>query len=213
MKRTKVVDHPHDDELHNEGVAHEASDVNVARHPQLRAIVVVTAIVCAVIVWGMFGCWSARRPGATRGSRTWPCHRDRCRRRPRCRNSATRAAPQLLTNEPDFLRQQRQAEDTQAARVRLGGPEGRRRAGVRSTRRKKLLAERGLPARASAADPQLGTHAPAFGEASGGRTIPTGERPAGGAAATPPAAAPVPAAPATAKEPAAHAPTGRGGGA
>jgi hypothetical protein len=71
---------------------------------------------------------------------------------------------------------------------------------------KKLIVERGLPARATATDPALGTHAPAFGEANGGRAIPTGERPAS------PPQEPAPA-PQTPKEQPAHPPAGRGGGA
>ena len=36
---------------------------------------------------------------------------------------------------------------------------------------KKLLLERGLPSRAAAVDPATGTHASAYGEASGGRRV------------------------------------------
>ena len=120
-------------------------------------------------------------------------------------------APQLLTNEPDSCASSVRRR-TPAARVRLG----RQKAGVARVpieQAKKLLAERGLPARASAADPQLGTHAPAFGEASGGRTIPTGD---GRQARRPRRHRPQRRRPRhrrQPKEPAAHAPTGRGGGA
>ena len=84
-----------------------------------------------------------------------------------------RAQPQLLTNEPAVLRTLRQAEDTAAARVRMGGSEGGRRArpdrpGKEADRGARTA---GTTRRCGSA---LGTHAPAFGEATGGRTIPTG---------------------------------------
>jgi hypothetical protein len=55
---------------------------------------------------------------------------------------------------------------------------------------KKLLVQRGLPTRSGTADPLEGTHAPATGEASGGRTVPS--KPATGSPepTPPPAAAP-----------------------
>jgi hypothetical protein len=41
---------------------------------------------------------------------------------------------------------------------------------------KKLILQRGLPARAGEVDPLLGTRRAAFGESSGGRTIPVGKK-------------------------------------
>ena len=212
MKRTKVVDHSHDDELHNEGVAHEISDVNVRAILSFGAIVVVTAVVCAVIVWGMFVLLERQAAGRDPQQSQFAVPPGQMPPTTALPQFGNAPAPKLLTNEPGFLLLQRQAED---ARLHEYGWVDQKAgvARVSIEQAKKLIAERGLPARASAADPQLGTHAPAHGEASGGRTIPTGERPAGAAAAPPPAAAPAPAAPETAKEPPAHAPAGRGGGA
>jgi hypothetical protein len=95
--------------------------------------------------------------------------------------------PRLETNERAALTKFR-LEETKALEGygwvdQLGGV-----ARIPVAEAKKLLAQRGLPARAGAADPLEGTHAPAMGEASGGRSIPS--KPATGAAAAPAAAQP-----------------------
>jgi hypothetical protein len=78
--------------------------------------------------------------------------------------------PQLLTNEPAVLRQQRTAEESQLT----GYGWVNEQAGVARmpiAEAKKLLAERGLPARADAvSDPSLGTVRPSTAESSSGRT-------------------------------------------
>ena len=51
-------------ELHNPGVAHETSDVNVRAILWFAAIVAVTTAVCAVIVWGLFDCLDEPGGGA-----------------------------------------------------------------------------------------------------------------------------------------------------
>jgi hypothetical protein len=82
--------------------------------------------------------------------------------------------PQLLTNEPAVLRQLRQNEAEQLHDYGWVDPSaGVARMPIEEA--KKKILERGLPMRAgSHVDPWVGTHAPAFGESSSGRTIPTG---------------------------------------
>ena len=79
-------------------------------------------------------------------------------------------APQLLTHEPSVLARQRTMEqdvlgsygwvDEKAAIARMPISEA-----------KKLILQRGLPARADETDPSLGTRRAAFGESSSGRSI------------------------------------------
>jgi hypothetical protein len=80
--------------------------------------------------------------------------------------------PQLLTNEPAALRQLRRSEDQQL----YGYGWVDEKTGVARMpidEAKKRILERGLPARAAGVDPRLGTHAPAYGDSSSGRTITT----------------------------------------
>src|SRR5687768_985786 len=57
-------DHLYDDEfLHNEDVAHEHTDVNVRELLLYTAGLVVTCVVCAVIVYGLFN-WFERLAAA-----------------------------------------------------------------------------------------------------------------------------------------------------
>jgi hypothetical protein len=192
MTPTEV--HGHDaDALHNPDVAHEESDVNIRAIISFAVIVAAVSIVCAVIVWGMFVLFEhqaqARDPQLTRVARpatVMPAH----------------------TNEPAALKQERTAED--ATLHQYGWVD--QKAGVAHIpidQAKKLLIERGLPARTGGTPDAQGSNAPAFGESNGGRTIPTGEAPAGGAQG--PQQKPAAGAPDQKPEPAA-APAPRGGG-
>ena len=207
MKPTNGGDgHYPAEELHNEGVAHDTSDVNVRAILGFGVIVMVVTIVCAVIVWGLFDVLESQAAG--RDPKMSPLAL------PAAAMPRTTAAspffgnapsPQLITSEPALLRTLRGTE--QKALHEYGWVD--QKAGVARVpidQAKKLIVERGLPSRATAADPALGTHAPAYGEANGGRAIPTGERPAA-------AREPAQPAPQTPKEQPAHAPSGRGGGA
>jgi hypothetical protein len=101
--------------------------------------------------------------------------------------------PQLITHEPSVLAKQRKTEqdvldsygwvDQKSAIARMPISEA-----------KKLILQRGLPARADGMDPSLGTRRAAFGESSSGRAI-THPPAAAGAAQEPPAAAPAHAVP------------------
>jgi hypothetical protein len=160
----------------NPDVAHETHDVNV------RAIIsfgvglfVVTAVVY-VLMYGLFQYFtreaaqndplvsplalpSVEMPRSTIGNPFF----------------GQAQGPQLLTNEPGVLAKQRKMEhdmlhsygwvDQKSAIARLPISEA-----------KKLILQRGLPARADGTDPSLGTRRAAFGESSSGRTIPGGRK-------------------------------------
>jgi hypothetical protein len=198
------------EEMHNVGVAHEGEDVNVRAILSFGGVIAVVTIVCGVIVWGFFvflakqaagrdphlsplATPAAQMPRTTAGSPIF---------------SKAPAAP-LLTDEPAVLRALRASENaTIHAYGWLDQQGGVARVPVEQA--KKLLAEKGLPTRpAGPVDPRLGTHAPAYGEAASGRTIPTGAR---GAAAKPSPGEPAQGAPAQPNEPPqAPAGSGRGG--
>jgi hypothetical protein len=199
------------EELHNEGVAHETSDVNIRAILGFAGIVVVVTIVCGVLVWGFFDLLESQ--AAARDPKLSPLAMP-ATRMPRTTTGSPffggAPQPQLITSEPTVLRALRQTEQTQLHQYGWVDQKGGV-ARVPIDQAKKLIAERGLPSRPGGTDPQLGTHAPAFGEASGGRSIPTEERPA--AAPQAPQQDPAKSSPPARNDQPAHAPSGRGGGA
>ena len=207
MKPTSA--HAHGDELNNPGVAHETSDVNVSAILWFAAIVTVTTIVCAVIVWGVFNLLESQ--AAARDPKMSPLAMPAATM-PRTTTASpffgNGPAPQLMTNEPAHLAHQRQLDD---ARLHQYGWVDEKTGVTRLPidQAKKLLSERGLPARAGGSQPWLGTHAPAYGESSGGRAIPNADKPA---AAAPPAGAPASDAPHAPETPKAPAPAAAGHG-
>jgi len=193
------------EELHNEDVGYEASDVNVSPILGFAGIVAVVTIVCAVIVWGLFDVLESQ--AEARDPKMSPLAIP-ATQMPRSTTASPffGNAPQLklITNEPAVLRTLRQTEDK--ALHEYGWVD--EKAGVAHVpidQAKKLIVERGLPSRPGGIDPALGTHAPAYGESTGGRSIPTGERPA--------ARSPAPQQPAGPQAPQGQPPSGRGGGA
>lgn len=186
------------EEMHNEGVAHETSDVHVKAIVAFAGIIAAVTIVSAVIVWGLFNVLESQ--AAARDPKMSPLAVP-ATQMPRSTTASPffggAQQPQLVTNEPAVLRTLRQSEDKSLHEY--GWVDQKTGvAHVPIDQAKKLLAERGLPARPGGADPALGTHAPAFGESTGGRSIPTGERPA--------------AAPQAPEEKPAQPPSGRGAG-
>ncbi|MEO7275797.1 MAG: hypothetical protein ABIX28_00850 [Vicinamibacterales bacterium] len=207
MKPTSA--HAHGDELTNPGVAHETSDVNVGAILWFAGIVAITTMVCAVIVWGLFNLLESQ--AAARDPKMSPLAMPAATM-PRTTTASpffgNGPAPQLMTNEPAYLAHQRQLDDTRLQQYGwVDEKTGVTRLPIDQA--KKLLVERGLPARAAGSQPWLGTHAPAYGEASGGRTIPDADKPA---PAAPPAAAPASAAPHAPETPKAPAPAAAGHG-
>jgi hypothetical protein len=80
--------------------------------------------------------------------------------------------PELLTNEPKYLRDFRQEEESKLGTYGWVN-QSQGVAHVPIDAAKKLVVQHGLPVRPDAPDDKtLGTHAPAFGESSGGRGIP-----------------------------------------
>ena len=170
-------DHAHE-ELHNEDVAHEHSDINVRGILMFVVAVTIVGVVSATGMAGLF--WLFQRQAAANDPKVSPLAVP-ATTMPRSTTASPyfgpAPQPQLLTNEPAALRQLRETED-QALHQYGWVDQAAGVARVPIDQAKKLLIERGLPSRPAGVDPKLGTHAPAFGEATGGRTIPTGAAPA-----------------------------------
>jgi len=159
--------------FHNPDVAHEASDVNVRAVLGFAAGLAVVTVISAVIVYGLF--WYFERQAQARDPRLSPLAM------PSTEMPRTTAGspffggapqPQLLTNEPEALREFHRTED-QLLRGYGWVDEKDKVAHIPIEEAKKRLLEHGLPARTVGVAPWLGTRAPAYGEASSGRTIPT----------------------------------------
>ena len=155
-------DHLYSDEfLHNEDVAHEHTDVAVRPLLMYLAVLVLTCVVSAVIVWGLFVYFESLA----------------AKNDPQLSPLAVPAGseppePRLVTNEPAVLQKQQHVE---AERLQTYGwvdkPGGAARLPIAEA--KKKLLHQGLPTRTeAAADTWLGTHSAARGESSSGRNIP-----------------------------------------
>jgi hypothetical protein len=144
--------HHHDDhlysqeDLHNEDVAHEHSDVNIRAILGSGIGLFAVLGVCALIVWGLFNVLESQAAGndPVMSPLAQP-------------TGQLPPEPRLLTDEPLNLRLYR---DSLAERLK-GIDEGK----------KQFLQQ--VPVRPDApADPWMGTHSSSRGEASGGRAIP-----------------------------------------
>jgi hypothetical protein len=177
--------HHSPEELHNEGVAHEHSDINIRGIVSFAGgLAIVTAIVI-VLMAGLFKMLESQ--AAARDPQISPLAAAPVPMPARTTGSpyfGGAPQPQLLTDEPALLQQIRQNE----ARQLEEGAWVDQTAGVARLpidEAKKLIVERGLPVRAGApVDPGLGTLRPSRGEASGGRILGTAA-PQQGAAAPP----------------------------
>lgn len=167
--------HLHDAGLDNPDVAHEHSDVNVrALIAFAIGLLIVTGIV-AVLMWWLLAFFE--RQAARNDPPLSPLTR------PAIEMPASQVGnpffgppegPQLLTREPDVLSKQR-AMETEALGTYGWVDEKAGVARIPIAEAKKLILQRGLPARADVtADPVQGTSRAAYGEASSGRTIPSG---------------------------------------
>jgi hypothetical protein len=168
--------HYTDDEMHNEDVAHEHGDVNVRSIIAFGVAMFVVIGISSALMLGLFTLLEKQAKGRDPAVS------------PLTNTNPTPRGPQLLTNEPKYFRDFRKEEEG-----KLEGygwvDQGQGIARVPIDSAKKLVVQHGLPVRAGAPDEKtLGTHAPAFGESSGGRAIPVPKPPA--AAAQPGAAAP-----------------------
>jgi hypothetical protein len=189
---TAPAHHYSSEELHNEDVAHEHSDINV------RAIItsaVVLGGVVAVVFGLMYGAFRFMNDQAQGNDpQLSPLAAAPVQMPANTVETPTfgnAPQPQLLTNEYAVLARQRQAEEQRLANYGwIDEAAGVARIPIAEA--KKLLAERGLPVRAdAAADPTMGTNRPARGESSSGRVVDGPPRgaglPEGAAPAAPPA--------------------------
>ena len=168
----KPTSPPSPEELHHDDTAHEESDINIRGVVTATIVVAVVCVTTALLMAGLFKVLTdqaaardpqlspiamkpADMPNTTTGSPTFGNAPD----------------PKLLTNEPKYLGTvvgEWQKElgsygwvDQQAGVIHIP-----------IDRAKELLAHRGLAVRAEPVeDARVGTHAPAYGESSSGRTI------------------------------------------
>ena len=180
------------DEMHNDDVAHEHSDVNVRAVLTATAVIAVVCVISAALMYGLFW-WVLEKQAEGRDPRLSPLAIPATSMPPNTIDSPAFGAapePRLLVNEPKKLQDVR----TQAQEQLTGYGWVDEKAGVARIpidEAKKLISERGLPVRPDPiADPNVGTRLPARGESSSGRAI-----------TQPPSADPAPAA-APAPEPA-----------
>lgn len=149
-----------DDPLHNADVAHEGSDVDVATILKFGAGLFATVVVCALIVRVIFGV--LERQARVRDPQVSPVAVPAGQLPP---------GPRLVLREPVELAKFRAEEAATLEGYgwvdQTGGV-----ARIPVEEAKKLLAGRGLPSRTGApVSAEVGTHRPAYGESSGGRTI------------------------------------------
>jgi hypothetical protein len=156
-----------DAELHNPDVAHEEADINIRTVLMFAGGLAVIVLISALLMGLLFRVFSSQ--AAANDPQVSPLALP---------SGQSPPAPNLLTDEPAVLRKFEAEEakqlggygwvDQQAGVVRLPIEEA-----------KKLIVQRGLPVRATGAvdDASVGSHAPAYGEASGGRTIPVQKSP------------------------------------
>ena len=190
MKHTEPPPIPHHhtpEELHHEDVAHEHSDVDVRAILMFGGAMVVVSVVSAVVIYFLF--WGFERIAEANDPKQSPLampSTDMPRHTTESPYFGAAPQPQLITNEPAVLRQLRQSEAEQLHDYGwVDQATGIARMPIEEA--KKRILERGVPVRAGGAiDPWVGTHAPAFGESSSGRTIPTGEASAPAGSKEPP---------------------------
>ena len=161
------------DELDNLDVQHEHADVEVGPIVGFAiSLLVVVAIVC-VLMYGLQ--WTLERQAARNDPVMSPLARPPAQMPPTTADPyfGDAQGPRLITSEPAVLSKQR-AMEAEALGTYGWVDEKAGVARIPIQEAKKLILQRGLPARADAgADPTQGTRRPTHGESSGGRTIPT----------------------------------------
>jgi hypothetical protein len=169
------------EELHNEDVAHEHSDVNIRTILAFGGGLAAVVVVCAVLMWGLFRVLEGQ--AAENDPQVSPLARPA---------GQPPLGPVLLTNEPATLEKLREQElKTLQGYGWVDQPGGVAHMPIADA--KKLIVQRGLPVRSEGtADAQTGTNVPAMLDASSGRTVAVPNRTTG--TPTPPAADHAPAA-------------------
>jgi hypothetical protein len=173
---------------HNPDVAHEHSDVDVRTILSFAVALLLTVLIAAVLMGGLFKL--LERQAAKNDPAVSPLTRPAVQmplsqgREPVFGRGST--GPQLLTSEPTVLRKHR-SEEEEALSTYGWVDEKTGVARIPIAEAKKLILQRGLPARAEAADPTLGTRRSAYGESSSGRVITAPEEQGTGEQTPPPA--------------------------
>jgi hypothetical protein len=174
MKRTDQPPHHHysPEELHNEDVAHEHSDIHIGGIVASMSVLFAICLIVAALMGGLFKVldYEAEKnePKLSPVARPMTVMPRTTRETP---TFGTAAGPQLLTNEPVALDRQHQIE-----RQLIEGygwtDQSKGIAHIPIEEAKKLIVERGLTARPGPAPPPgVGTTLPARGESSSGRIV------------------------------------------
>jgi hypothetical protein len=183
MKPTSSSNDPHQpsaghgahDHLHHDDVAHEASDINI------RAVIMSTvaiALVCLVTAGLMYLLMvNVLEPMAqARDPKPSPLAMPATDMPPTTLTTPTFGSapdPKLLTNEPRMLGEVRAGWEKDLHGFGSTDQSGAGRIPLEAAKQI-LIDKSGLAVRAEPlTDPRVGTHAPAYGEASSGRTITT----------------------------------------
>jgi hypothetical protein len=158
--------------MHNDDVAHEESDINIRAVLTSTVVVGVVCIVTGILMYFLF--WHVlESQAAARDPRLSPLVKPPTEMPKSTIADPTFGSapePRLLTNEPTYLRGQREQWNKDLHGFGSTDQSGAGRIPIEAA--KEILLQRGLPTRADPLqDPRLGTHAPAYGESSSGRTI------------------------------------------
>lgn len=159
-------------ELHNEDVAHEHSDVNIARISVYAGGLAAVMVMSFALMYGVF--WLLESQAAANDPQVSPVAPPSAQM-PRTTTASptfgSAPGPRLLTNEYVALDAHRSKETQQLTSYGWVNEQGGI-ARMPIAEAKKLIAERGLPSRAGGtADPTLGTVRSSRGEASSGRAV------------------------------------------
>ncbi len=166
-----------EDLLHNVDVEHEHRDISLKAVIASAIILFVVVVVSQLLMWGLFTFFEQQatvNEPAVSPLAAPPTTMPKNQIGTAVFTPETMAGPQLLTDEPTNLQQQRDKEQ----KVLEGYGWVNQGAGVARMpidQAKKLIVERGLPVReGEEVSPTLGTRLPARGESSGGRNITMG---------------------------------------
>jgi hypothetical protein len=169
--------HYTDEEMHNEDVAYEHADISIQTLVTFAIGLLIVVALSAGLMRVLFVALESQ--AEARDPQVSPVAATREHQPP---------TPQLLRDEPKNLKTFRDDEDKKLDGYAWVDERGGL-ARVPIEEAKKLLVKQGLPVRSGGVeDPKEGTNAPAYGEASGGRTIDIPKAPAAPAPPPPPQA-------------------------